>query len=156
MKNKKYFDNFTMGVTLFIITLMVLFILGGISKHILTETGLIYGSEKSKTITETGKTIKLIGTTVLGGLVIYSLLCFFQFMRKANRGMLFSDATSTFWKRISTIYIIIGVVLILLGFIKTFFLSGSLICGLVSSIAYSFSKIFKDGAFLKSENDLTI
>jgi hypothetical protein len=77
-------------------------------------------------------------------------------MRKANHRMLFSSATSALWKRISAIYIIIGIVLILLGFIETSFLSGSLICGLVSSIAYSFSKIFKDGALLKSENDLTI
>jgi hypothetical protein len=156
MNNRKYFDNFTMGVTLFIITIMVLFILGGISKHILTENGLMYGSEKSKTITETGKTIKLIGTAFLGGLVIYSLFCFFQFMREANHRMLFSSATSALSKRINAIYIIIGIVLILFGFIKTSFLSGSLIYGLVSSIAYSFSKIFKDGAFLKSENDLTI
>jgi hypothetical protein len=154
MNNRKYFDNFTMGVTLFIITIMVLFILGGISKHILTENGLMYGSEK--TITETGKTIKLIGTAFLGGLVIYSLCCFFQFMREANHRMLFSSATSALSKRINAIYIIIGIVLILFGFIKTSFLSGSLIYGLVSSIAYSFSKIFKDGAFLKSENDLTI
>jgi hypothetical protein len=156
MNNRKYFDNFTMGVTLFIITIMVLFILGGISKHILTENGLMYGSEKSKTITETGKTIKLIGTAFLGGLVIYSLFCFFQFMRKAKHRMLFSSVTSALWKRINAIYFIIGIVLILFGFIKTSFLSGSLIYGLVSSIAYSFSKIFKDGAFLKSENDLTI
>jgi hypothetical protein len=154
MNNRKYFDNFTMGVTLFIITIMVLFILGGISKHILTENGLMYRSEK--TITETGKTIKLIGTAFLGGLVIYSLFCFFQFMRKAKHRMLFSSVTSALWKRINAIYFIIGIVLILLGFIKTSFLSGSLIYGLVSSIAYSFSKIFKDGAFLKSENDLTI
>jgi hypothetical protein len=143
-----------MGVTLFIITIMVLFILGGISKHILTENGLMYGSEK--TITETGKTIKLIGTAFLGGLVIYSLCCFFQFMREANHRMLFSSATSALSKRINAIYIIIGIVLILFGFIKTSFLSGSLIYGPVSSIAYSFSKISKNGAFLKNENDLTI
>jgi hypothetical protein len=107
-------------------------------------------------VASTGQIIETSASIIFSILFIYSIMCFYRFMRKANKGMLFSETSSQLWKQISTVFIIIGVLAGLLSIVDFKFIGLVPVCAFTSSIAFSFSKIFKDSSILKFENDLTI
>jgi succinate dehydrogenase hydrophobic anchor subunit len=154
MEHKRYFDTSTTSFTVFFIVIGVLLLLGALSEKLLSNFGLLESGEEKAVSTNH----LIIATTgiVCFTLTIYSVFCFYRFMSKANKGKLFSEVSSLLWKQISTIYIVIGVLFALLSMVNFKFIGGIPVCGFISSIAYSFSKIFKDSSILKQENDLTI
>ena len=107
-------------------------------------------------VVSTGQIIESAANVIFSMLVIYAVICFYRFMSKANQGMLFSESSSQLWKQISTVFIIIGVIGGLLSIMDFKFVGLVPPCAFFSSIAFSFSKIFKDSSVLKIENDLTI
>lgn len=155
MKQKRYFDKFTIGFTVLFIAFIILLILSKLSKKVLDVTNLLIPSAQEKVMT-TNDLIEQVSMGIITALVLYSVFCFYRFMTAANRGQLFSGLSQSLWKQISTIFIIAGVIRILLSFIDLKHAPFVLIYGLISSIAYSFSKIFKEAYLLKNENDLTV
>lgn len=156
MEQKRYFDRFTLGMVMFFIIIIALVILGGFSKYFLVTTNKIFSDEKSRFVYENGQLLELLVQSIAMVIFLYSLYCFYRFMVNSNKGKLFSINSAKQWKRISTIYIIFGIGLLMAGFVDSKFFAGCLVTGFISSVAYSFSKIFIDASLIKEENDLTV
>ncbi|WP_298951874.1 hypothetical protein [uncultured Nonlabens sp.] len=166
MKNKRYFNRFTTGFTLLIIIGLIIMFVSKISKQILVSYDLIIleNTNQKKTLLnifigeiEPDKPLaETILQTIFTILVIYSIICFYRFMIGSNKGMLFSSYSFRLWRQIAIIYLVISIIILLLNLSGLTKLAFVIIYGLISAIAYSFSKIFKDVNLLKQENDLTI
>ncbi|WP_194851481.1 DUF2975 domain-containing protein [Nonlabens antarcticus] len=156
MKQTIYFNRFTLGTVLFFIVIIALLVLSVFAKYVLVESDLLFNDEKSKFVYESAQLLELILKSIATGMFIYSLYCFYKFMVNCNKGLLFSTVSVKQWKSISTIYLIYGIAFLIAGFVEFKFFFGCLIVGFISSVAYSFSKIFEDGTEIKQENDLTI
>ncbi|WP_438961081.1 DUF2975 domain-containing protein [Nonlabens sp.] len=155
MKQKRYFDKFTIGYTMFFIVIAVLVLLGKFSKEILKRNNLITSTSLETPLSVIEITQNTAGIVIFM-LIIYSVFCFYRFMKGSNNGKLFSSESYKLWKQISTVYIIIGGIAALLCILDFKYAGLIPIGGLLSSVSYSFSKIFKDSAKLQQENDLTI
>lgn len=155
MRQKRYFDKFTIIYTVFFIVLGIIIMLGKLSKKLLAEADLLIPNAQQKVITTTD-IMEQVALGIITVLVLYAAFCFYRFMRTANRGQLFSGLSQSLWKQISTVFITIGGIAALLCIIDFKYVGIIPLGGLISSIAYSFSKIFKDAHLLKNENDLTV
>lgn len=155
MKNRKYFEPFPMLVTVGFIVLIAILWLSTIAKKVLEYTGLL-DSNDFKNQAEAGSDQNaIIGLIIIGGF-LYSAICFYRFMRIANQGQIFSNLSSKIWKNMSIIYLVLVVITTISVIFDLKFLVLSFACGFVSSICFSFSRIFADSGKLKQENDLTI
>ncbi|AGC76333.1 Protein of unknown function (DUF2975) [Nonlabens dokdonensis] len=166
MKNKRYFDPLTISFTLLIIIGSTITILSRVSKQILIRYDLINTQNTTTNyslldlfIGKTNPTtpiIEIAPKAIFNILIIYSVICFYRFMVKSNKGLLFSNYSFRLWNQIKIIYILMSISAVILSLIGLEFLPYVIIYGFVGAIAHSFSKIFKESSIIKSENDLTI